>query len=160
MRYREIMTEAVRKLPLPALPKVGETPFWIRPLRALTKQNNLGTWNKGGCFAFADTLAEVYHGERWGVCSMDAEDGDFPVEHAMVKIGGVFYDFRGAWTDPLTSIKSKRKLFLKPASDPLVFWFEDEFLDDDDFATLEHVLRTGSLASSLTASDSPRVGNM
>ncbi len=62
----------------------------------------------------------------------------------MVRIGTVFYDFRGVWLDPLKSIKSKRKLYLKPANDPSVFWFEDESLDDEDFATLKHVLRTGS----------------
>lgn len=142
MRYHEIMTEARPKLP--ALPKVGETPFWVLPLKNLTNQNRLGNWSAGGCFAFADTLSAVYKGQRWGVCSLD-EEGEYPVEHAMARIGGVFYDFRGAWSDPLKSIKSKRKLYIKPASDPSVFWFDDEFLDDDDFALLKHVLRTGSL---------------
>ena len=144
MRYAEIITETAPKLPLPALPKIGETPFWVRPLAAMTRQNGLGNWSAGGCFAFADTLSAVYRGQRWGVCSLD-DEGEYPVEHAMAKIGGVFYDFRGAWSDPLVSIKSKRKLYLRPASDPLVFWFEDESLGDDDFAVLEHVLRTGKL---------------
>jgi hypothetical protein len=143
MRYYQITAESAAKLPLPAFPQVGEMPFWIRPLRRISARLELGKWSKGGCFAFADALAAIYKGQRWGVCSLD-KDGGYPVEHAMVKIGAVFYDFRGAWLDPLKSVNSGRKLYLKPASDPSVFWFEDEFLDDADFTTLKHVLRTGS----------------
>jgi hypothetical protein len=135
------LVEAIQPPP-PALPRLGETPFWIAPLAKMTQRLGLKNWSAGGCFAFADTLAKVYKGQRWGVCS--AYDDEYGVEHAMVKIGGLFYDYRGAWSEPLKSIKSKRETFMKPARDPLVLWMDDEFLDDDDLAILQRILRTGA----------------
>lgn len=124
------------------LPGVGETPFWIEPLKEMTVRLDLKQWNKGGCFAFANALSRVYRLPLYGVCSQD-EDGGFPVEHAMVKYYDLFYDFRGAWEDPLQSIKSQRKLYIKPKRE--TFWFEDEFLDDADFKLLKRILLTGKI---------------
>lgn len=132
-----------RKLP----GRVGETPFWVKPMAPMTKKLGLGQWNEGGCFAFAEVLAKSFGGKLWGICSRQTdEDGatDFPVEHAIVKIAGRFYDYRGLLDVELEmrtmEAKNGRKLFLKPASNPSVFWFEDEFLDDDDFAKLANIL--------------------
>lgn len=112
----------------PQLPNAGETPFWVKPMKKMTKELGLGQWNKGRCFAFAEVLANAFHGKLWGLCSADQDDDgntDFPVEHAIVKIGGKFYDYRG-----LLNIDAEiqnmeatigRKLYLKPASEDGVF---------------------------------------
>lgn len=135
-----------------ALPNPGETPYWVAGLASLTKQlQRTGgfwkSWTQGGCFAFAEALHEVFGGELWGVCSRDGgdDDYDYPVEHAMLKVGDRFYDYTGvvdvpAYMERLAQ-ERKREMFLKPASDPEVFWFEDEFMDDEQMATLRRVLR-------------------
>jgi hypothetical protein len=132
------------------LPSVGEPPFWSAPMKAMTKRLGLGQWNKGGCFAFAEALAEAFDGELWGICEFvpDPEHslgGDYPVHHAIVKIGDLFYDYRGVVDieKELKSVKGKT-LHLKAKDDPTadVFWFEDEFLDDDDMLELNTILKS------------------
>jgi hypothetical protein len=134
---------------LPALPPVGQTPFWIKPLTPLTKKLVDGgdwSWTNGGCFAFAEAFHEVFGGEPWGICSEFEEEGDFdyPVEHAMVKVGNQFFDFNGVvdfeeYAQRLAA-STGRKIRLKAASEAGVFWFEDEYLDDEDMVFLRKVL--------------------
>lgn len=122
---------------------IGQQPFWKKPLSSMTRRLELGNWDKGGCFAFAEALVKVFGGELWGFCSFQPADkngGDnFPVEHAVAKIGDRFYDYSGM-VDVSKILKRHPRWTLKPQSDPGVFWFEDEFVGDDDWETLLSVL--------------------
>lgn len=136
------------------LPAPGQTPYWVAPLAPYTAELRRGwgrewTWVTGGCFAFAEALHDVFGGELWGVCShVDADDGlgdDYPVEHAMVKIGGKFYDFNGvvdaeAYMAALSKEKPYATMSVRPKTDPEIFWFEDEYIDDEGMDLLRRVL--------------------
>lgn len=130
-----------------SLPMAGQVPFWVGPLKPLTKRikgnwGNRWTWTEGGCFAFAEIFHEVYGGEFWGVCSDPDGEDDYAVEHAMVKVNGLFYDFTGVvdvekYMKKLSK-ENGRELKLLPRHE--AFWFEDEYLDDDDLEYLRDVL--------------------
>jgi len=138
------------------LPDMGEPPAWHDSLADLTRnltkawESQQWTWTTGGCFAFAEVFAETYGGEEFGICSFEADEqneehgGDYPVEHAVVKVGDAFYDYRGRLDIDAEmaayTASTGRRMFLKPKTDPAVFWFEDDFLDDDDFEALRRGL--------------------
>lgn len=133
------------------LPGPGDMPPWAAPLEDLTDRlkENWGAdwgWTRGGCFAFAETFVETFGGELWGVCSQEGSEGDidFPVEHAIVRVGDAFYDYTGrldvdAYRADLER-RTGRLTFVKRKDDPQVFWFEDEYLDDDDMDSLKEAL--------------------
>src|SRR4051812_15744608 len=89
------------------LPEQGEAPAWLGALADLTEKlvrewkNQDWTWTTGGCFAFAEVFAGTFGGEEYGICSFEADEqdevhgGDYPVEHAVVKVGDAFYDYKG-----------------------------------------------------------------
>lgn len=134
------------------LPEQGEVPAWHGALEELTAnlvrewKNQEWTWTSGGCFAFAEVFAGTFGGEEYGICSFEDDEhgGDYPVEHAVVKLGDAFYDYKGRLNieAEMTALSelTGRKMYLKPRSDPKVFWFEDDFLDDDDFDVLRRAL--------------------
>jgi len=140
----------------PALPEFGETPTWHNALAGLTKnltkawKNQGWTWTAGGCFAFAEVFAETFDGEEYGICSFEPDEqdevngGDYPVEHAVVKVGDAYYDYKGRLdiVAEMAALEAStgRRMFLKAKTDPAVFWFEDDFLDDADFEELRRGL--------------------
>lgn len=133
------------------MPDAGAIPPWAAALEPLTERlkdecgDNWG-WTQGGCFAFAEAFVETYGGEFWAVCSRCVEDGetDFPVEHAIVRVGDAFYDYSGRLDlDAYCSLlhaNTGREILVKARTDDGVFWFEDEFLDEDAMDTLKATL--------------------
>lgn len=132
------------------LPEAGEVPAWHAPLRGLTRRTTAAwrdrgwSWTTGGCFAFAEAFKAAFGGDEFGICSRDAAEGDYPVEHAVVRVGDDFFDYSGrldieAEMAALTA-RTGREMFLKRRDDDGVFWFEDDFLDDKDMARLHDVL--------------------
>jgi hypothetical protein len=151
-----IINEAAR-IPLPG---VGERPWWVNLLAPLTTEletewsDHDWTWTAGGCFAFAENLKKAYGGQLWALSRLcDYGDGqkDWGADHAVVFVNGHYYDFNGVF-DPV-SFKAmldaddakrgegpfERKMLPKHQAG----WFEDEFLDDEQWAGLLRVLRTG-----------------
>ena len=161
MKWSEITETIVpnKKQPLPA---PGQKPWWVSVLAPMTAE--LGTWGNwswttGGCFAFADRLQKAYGGQLWCVARYDPEGDDWGAEHAVVRIGGVFYDFNGVF-DPETYMAMLAKANRKKGKDPYhremkrkgspgLMWFEDEFLDDKQWKQLLIVLKTGRLVEAL-----------
>lgn len=113
---------------------------WKKALEPLTKQlyreyrDREWTWTTGGCFAFAEAFQAAYGGELYGVCSQEGsgDDMDFPVEHAIIKLGGKFYDYNGIFD--IGSVKPP--YMIKSRDDDYVFWFEDDFLNDKQWKKL------------------------
>ena len=150
MTLCEGLLDEAKRVPPPLPKRVGEVPFWRTPLREMSQRLELNEWQQGGCFAFAEALAKVYHGGLWGFCTFHPDDdplensptdykGDYPVEHAVAKIGASFYDFTGM-LDVKHILRQHPTYRLKSRDDDFVFWFEDEFLDDRDWAKLLAVL--------------------
>ena len=139
------------------LPGPGEVPAWHAPLSDLTGEltetwaHRHWSWTTGGCFAFSSAFLAAFGGEEYGLCSQDPE-GDFPVEHAVVRLGDAYYDYNGlldveAEMDALAR-RTGRALTLKPRGEEGVFWFEDDFMDDEEMerlhATLAECVPAGS----------------
>lgn len=131
-------------MPIKVLSAVSITPSqvkaWQKVLQPLTKelqrQNGTSwTWVSGGCFAFAEQFAKVFGGKRRGIAKMDKSSGDYPVDHAVVELSGVLYDFNGRYTKPL---KKGETVVDKDAEG--TYWFEDEFLDDKQMKALKSAL--------------------
>lgn len=138
------------------LPAPNVKPFWITSLMPLTAdlKRTWGrdwSWVSGGCFAFAEVFQSVFGGELYGICTEVTESGetDYPVEHALVKLNGAFYDFNGvadidAQISEIKQWKLKQgvdlPVSLKSRDDDYVFWFEDEYLDDEEMKFLKSVL--------------------
>lgn len=127
---------------------------WRRPLDALGLELQKAhgddwAWTRGGCFAFAEHFQTRYGGDLWCVCRLDAASGDFPAEHALVKLGESFYDADGVFD--VTRLPDGSTL--KPKSDDLVFWFDDEFLSDEQWDRLGKIL---SACEAPVASGSPK----
>lgn len=119
--------------------------LWKNRLRPLEVEQQQGyydtdwTWTTGGCFAFAEAFQEAFGGEFYGVCRVSEEDDDpdLPVDHALVLHDGIFYDHDGSF-DPLKILDNQ---VIRHRDDDYVFWFEDDFFDDDQFEVLKAVLR-------------------
>lgn len=96
------------------------------------------TWTTGGCFAFAEAFQEAFGGEYYGVCRVMDDDGvpDLPVDHALVLLDGVYYDHNG----PFDPARIANNQVIRHRDDDYVCWFEDDFLDDEQFDTLKAVL--------------------
>lgn len=126
----------------------------LRPIELDQQQGYYGTnwtWTTGGCFAFAEAFQEAFGGDFYGICRIgeDDDDPDLPVDHALVMLDGVLYDHDGPY-DP-TKIMSNQ--VIRHRDDDYVFWFEDDFLDDEEFALLKEVLR--DCAAGMAAESTP-----
>lgn len=157
-KWRWPLTKSTGDIMQVSLPAPNQSPWWVAPLAPFTAEQRRDwgrdwSWVTGGCFAFAEALHDVFGGELWGICShIDADDGlgdDYPVEHALVKINGQFYDFNGVVdVDSYMARLGKGKkrqglpvtLSVRPQTDPDVFWFEDEYVDDEGMDLLRKVL--------------------
>lgn len=101
------------------------------------------SWTTGGCFAFADAFQRAFGGELYGVCRPeqhgpdDDPEVDYPVDHAIVLLGGKFYDYEGEF-DP-SGIKPNQ--VIKSKADDFVCWFVDDFFDDRQMRLLRRVMR-------------------
>lgn len=117
------------------------------------------SWTSGGCFAFAETYAEFFGAELWGVCRHDEAAGDFPVDHALVRVQmaqgqeAVYIDATGIVD--VTKLEIGQQLLTK--DDEGVFWFEDDFLDDDHLRQLRDILsQAGPWPGSVTPAPKSR----
>ena len=141
----------------PPLPVSGQKPWWVDVLAPMTAElwSDGWSWTEGGCFAFADRMQKAYGGQQWCVARFDPEEKDWAAEHAVVKIGGVYYEFHGVF-DPQTYVamltrkdkkasKGPYQREMKRKGSPGLFWFEDENLDDTQWKQLLMVLKTGKL---------------
>lgn len=145
------MSEETPPLDPSLLPERGEFPPWADELESLTRDlmEEWGEgwgWTTGGCFAFAQVFVETFGGEPWGYCVRDEQEGDvdWPVHHAVVRVGDAFYDYTGRF-DPKAygaSIGEERTCEMLPKGADGVFWFEDDFLDDDHYQRLRDALAT------------------
>lgn len=93
------------------------------------------TWTTGGCFAFAEAFHAAFGGEFYGVCRV-TDDEDLPVDHALVKLGSVYYDHDG----PFDVSKIAADQVVRHRDDDYVCWFEDDFFDDEGWAEIHAVL--------------------
>jgi hypothetical protein len=153
--FINIITENVGR---PPLPSAGETPWWIATLAPLTKMMKKKhsyygwTWVTGGCFAFVEAAHEAYGGEKWGVCSYAVEDECWDVEHAVLKVAGVYYDYNGVFDPAAYIVKLRRKyprlkksqIEMLPENGDGVCWMQDDFFDDEGLDTLHRILKTGA----------------
>lgn len=157
MRYHEIMTEAQQPLPTP-----GQTPWWVSVLTPMTKKLNTWldgswSWTAGGCSAFADRLQKAYGGQQWCVARYDPDGPDWAADHAVVRIGGAFYDFSGVFNpdnyiaalakQEQTKGKTPHRRAMKRKGSPGLYWFDDQYLDDTQWKQLLIALKTGRLPS-------------
>jgi hypothetical protein len=111
----------------------------------MRRHNEAWSWTSGGCFAFASAFQAAFGGEFYGVCRIWEEDGeiDFPVDHALVLLDGVYYDHSGAF-DVTKLLPSQ---VVKHRDDDLVCWFEDDFFDERQLQEINAVLLDCSLKS-------------
>ena len=148
--FIDVIVEAQNKPPLPVL---GERPWWIEPLASLTKElsNENWSWLEGGCFAFADRLRKAYGGQLWAMARYDEDFDEWNADHAVVKINGQYYDYNGVF-DPETYAVHLAKLDKFRNQGPYrremmpkskINWFEDEWLDQQQWDGLLRVLKTG-----------------
>jgi hypothetical protein len=93
------------------------------------------SWTEGGCFAFASAFQAAFGGELFGVCRVISED-DLPVDHALVELDGVLYDFDG----PFDTASIRDDQVIRRHDDDYVCWFEDDFFDDEGWAEIHAVL--------------------
>lgn len=96
------------------------------------------TWTTGGCFAFASAFQAAFGGEFYGVCRIWEEDGniDYPVDHALVLLDGVYYDHDGEFEVSKIGFTQ----VIKHKDDDLVCWFEDEFFDDAGWTSIHEIM--------------------
>jgi len=134
------------------LPAPGERPYWVDQLDLMIEQIRLDcsdldwSWTQGGCYAFADALSKAHNGELWGFCAFDDFSGDFPVHHAVVKIGGQFFDYSGV-LDVQQYAKDLENetgdvIELRSKDDELVYWFTDDCLSDQQMKRLNDAFST------------------
>lgn len=81
-------------------------------------------------------MQKSFGGELYGVATLDTESLDYPVDHAILKLGDQYYDFEGPFD--VTAIGEKEVLLSR--DDDRAFWFDDEFLDDSQMERLQAVL--------------------
>lgn len=109
------------------------------------------TWTKGGCFAFAEAFQKAFGGVLYGVCEYDPDGKDWPVNHAVVRLHDHFFDFEGPHDEAelLRQYKSKRKTknAVLPNNNENVFWFEDDFLNDEQWTKLHEILLACAVGS-------------
>lgn len=116
----------------------------LRPFKIeMQQRNEAWTWTSGGCFAFASAFQAAFGGEFYGVCRVWEEDGeiDYPVDHALVLLNGVYYDHSG----PFDVTKILPAQVIKHREDDLVGWFEDDFFDDRQWKEIHAILQDCSL---------------
>jgi hypothetical protein len=118
---------------------------WKGPLMRIASQirrvHRGWTWTKGGCFAFAEAFHKAFGGELYGVCRHDLRGKDWPVDHAVVRLGGKFWDFDGSHTArALLKRYGIRGSAIKSEADEDVHWFTDDFLNDSQWSELQSVM--------------------
>ena len=124
-----------------AAPTPEQIAAWQEALAPLqdklrAEHGDFWTWTTGGCFAFAEAFQRAFGGELWGDCRYDTQGKDWPVDHAVVKIGDAFYDHDGLFEPP----KGSRTRRMLPESDDRIAWFRDEFLSEADMKLLKKTL--------------------
>jgi hypothetical protein len=122
----------------------------LAPLQVkLDRQYEGWTWTTGGCFAFASAFQSAFGGEFYGVCRPSVENGmtDYPVDHALVKLGDVFYDHDGPY-DPESILEGQ---VIMSRDDDYVCWFEDDFLGDRQWKKVHEVLKGCALEAAASA---------
>ena len=123
--------------------------IWQQKLAPLTKKmmsewkDSNWSWTTGGCFAFAEAFQKAFGGQLYGVCRIYTENGetDYPVDHALVKLNGQFYDYNGIYNRKTV----KKNQVIKAASEDGVGWFEDDFLDDKQMSFLFKTMKSISI---------------
>jgi hypothetical protein len=105
--------------------------------KAIREEQPDWNWHRGGCYGVANalTLALGSKATKMGICVYDKGDWDLPwaVEHAIIKVGKDYYDWRGKLS--ITRIKKeyfrgKAKHDIKPHNAKGVWYAEDYYLSD------------------------------
>lgn len=141
------------------MPEPLTADLWRDLLRPFEKEQQKGyfgkswTWTSGGCFAFASAFQAAFGGEFYGVCRVSPDDcePELPVDHALVFYEGQLYDHEGVFD--VSSLKPNQ--VLKERGDHYVFWFEDEFFGDEDWAAIHAIMRECAVKVAQASISSP-----